>query len=156
MQATLATNLIQERYSKDKNTSPNGVSCIFFPITSKWGIKTYTSRTTRDKTYDTQDMAADLGFGPEVGEKFDVNIDGEAVFCYITELAETLVNEEVMEKYHNGNYELWDEIAKEYQNDIDDLDETMEEKMGWTNQDSHIGNYGFLRGKLVVIDFGND
>ena len=163
MSPNVATLALKKKYS-DKANSPKGVACTFFKITSKWGIKTYTNRNSRDDCYDTQSMCAEYGYAPRVGEKFEFKIEDEVLYCYITEIAECL-GDPIMELrfQYKADDTLYDKYITEYaaveakwEDDINELNDLMEDEIGWYCEDFHIFNYGILNGKLVVIDFGND
>ncbi len=167
MEATLAISAMSDLYSQ-KDSSPSGVSCTFFKINNEWGIKTYRSKEIRDSYYETQKMVAEHGFAPEVGECFEFTIGGEVVYCYITEVAEPLPparyfelrvkyvaakeTKEEAEEYNDINSKTWNAYSKQ----IYQTNDAMDYATGWRNHDSHCGNWGLLRGKLVCIDLGND
>lgn len=168
MQTTLAQTLLKRRFS-DRNNSPSGVSCTFFKITSKWGIKSYTNRSNRDNAYYAQYDVALCGLAPKVGETFEVEIGDETIYCYVTEVAEPIHSEKftnlIKKIFHEWDcteedYDLYERMAFELDEKwslkIEEYNELTREVCGWDNEDIHTGNYGTLNGELVCIDFGND
>ncbi len=168
MQTALAQTLLKKRFS-DRGTSPSGISCVFFKITSKWGIKSYTKAYKRDDAYNAQYDVALNGLAPKVGEKFEIEIEDETIYCYVTEVAESLYSDEynqlVKKIFRENNYtseeyneyeQLYSVLEEEWNEKVLEYDELTEEVCGWRNHDSHLGNYGVLNGQLVCIDFGND
>lgn len=167
MEATLAMSKLSKLYSQ-KDSSPSGIACTFFKINGQWGIKTYKSKVTRNKCYDTQKMIAEHGFAPKVGESFEFNVGAETLYCYVTEVAESLYPPNYYElrtkymankqtrKESDEYYTLQAEVWDKYRDQIIDTNDCMEVATGWKNLDKHCGNWGLLRGNLVCIDFGND
>ena len=168
MQTVLAQTLLKKRFS-DRSNSPSGISCTFFKITSKWGIKSYTKQYKRDDAYNAQYDVALNGLAPKVGDKFEIEIEDETIYCYVTEVAETLQTEEYRELvkkifcesvYSDEDYakyeQLSNDLEEEWLEKMEEYNELTEEVCGWRNHDCHTGNYGLLNGQLVCIDFGND
>lgn len=168
MQATLAQNVLKKRFS-DRSNSLSGISCTFFKITSKWGIKSYTKAYKRDDAYNAQYDVALNGLAPKVGDKFEIEIEDETIYCYVTEVAETLQTEEYLQlvkkifredTYLDEDYEKYEQLSNDLEESwldkMEEYNELTEEVCGWRNCDMHTGNYGLLNGQLVCIDFGND
>src|SRR5690606_11208621 len=95
MSPNLATIALKRYYAK--GSSANGCVCDFFKITHKWGIKTYYYQSKRDEAYEAQYLAAEYGYGPKVGECFEITLDSK-LYCYVTEVAEPLDDELVQFK----------------------------------------------------------
>jgi hypothetical protein len=175
MQAAVET--LTKNYSR-KHLSPSGVQCSFFKIDNKWGVKVYRKESKRDECFDCQGECAEYGYGPRVGEKFDMNMGDETLYCYVTEIAECLIPQEWFEIVNSCrdyakkyiDTEHWDEelyysliedgdaifdpIDDEWDERICELCSDISENVGWAMTDRHAGNFGLLDGKLVCIDFG--
>jgi hypothetical protein len=170
MEATLAKSFIESSYSANRDNSPSGCACTFFKIDDKWGIKTYRRREDRDICYETQWKASSYGLGPEVGERFEFRVDEKTIYCYTTEIAESLYSERYyfLQDFLRQNY--WDCKLPEYQEYLDEVDNNEEkyrveieatvddlfDSIGWESCDNHCGNFGYYNGRMVCIDFGND
>jgi hypothetical protein len=131
---------------------PKGCHCRFYKIDDMWGAKVYNTQDDRDFAYRKQAEAAIWGLAPEVGDKFEV--DGEK-WCYLTEVAECIVpytGEQFTETWYNTAEKVRKGRPQLIQ-EIDDFSNMMAKK-GLQAGDDHLGNFGFLRGKLVRIDFG--
>jgi hypothetical protein len=157
VQATLAKKVLTKRYSR--GSDGDGAYCTFFKITSKWGIKNYgLYKNNRDECFELQAKAAKYGFGPAVGECFDMVIDGQRMYCYTTRVAEPLMRPEDDEiNYYGQNWdEEYNDVADIYNTQIEQLNEQMAATIGWRNKDMHLQNWGWLNDRVVCIDFGND
>lgn len=142
-------NFVLSNYDKP---SPGGVSCKFFKIDDKFGIKVYTSEYTRDNAVIRQQKMHSHGYAPAVGESFNIQ---DKFFCYITEIAIPIV--EGTEEYQGPkHYEIVSEAYKKepfIRNEIDKLCRDMR-KAGYIMNDQHLANFGRMGEKLVCIDFG--
>lgn len=114
----------------------------FQRINDQWGLKFYRSENMRDMTYKFQKMAHDIGCAPALGEKFDITMpekdsygDEVTVYGYVTECIDVLACDS--DDYIHGD-------AEEL---LDDLREIMDV------YDMHDKNIGYLKGRLVAIDF---
>lgn len=135
--------------------SPRGASAHFIKIDDTWGIKVFRKPMERTPAYEMQKKMAGLGFAPRVGIMFDLPCGTP---CYVTEIAQVLIDESVDEFNLTG--EAWQErhelrqqvrIANEAR--ITELTEKMSDH-GFHMEDGHIGNFGWLNGNFVCIDFG--
>lgn len=125
--------------------SPAGMVCHFVKLDDDWGVKCFRRERKRNECYNWQKKAAAVGLGPKVGEMFSFG----KYFCYITQVAEV---------YHNIESMDWDDycdIERDNQDEIDKLKAELEEKIGFWFSDDHIGNIGFINGRMVCIDFGD-
>lgn len=112
-------------FRKLKNNS--GVSCKYYKLTKKYGVKFYCDERIRNEVVFRQKLAYNLGFAPKVlflikkGKKYG----------FITEHAKEGVSRRDLKKIHDFAYKiLWD---------TSDLEEDR--------------NVGMLNGKPVIIDF---
>lgn len=133
---------------KHDDKVPHGISCRFLKLNEDWGIKVYRCGCECNNAFQKQNFVHAFGLAPRVGIQFQT----EHYFCYTTEAVETLdagfehehyyiKDRMILEKYPNINH-LIREASKESR------------LHGHTMEDNHFGNWGFLRGKLVRIDFG--
>lgn len=128
-----------------------GVSAKFTPIDDKWGIKIFVSEFNRDYTYNGQKLAHQHGLAPEIGEKFEVEIDGCKHYGYITECivmtVRELFNDDYMDCTRSGFYD-----TDEYINLMKAL-----RNIGISTCDMHWANVGWMPDdRFVAIDFGDD
>lgn len=131
---------------------PRGVNCCFYKIDDKWGAKVYFSQDDRDYAYRKQAEASVWGLAPEVGDKFEVDSNK---WCYLTEVADVIIPYNGMQ-FTDDWHDVAEKVKKERPRLIQEIDEfdDMMAKKGLQSGDDHLGNFGFLRGKLVRIDFG--
>jgi len=131
-------------------SSPHGVSCYFVPLDNEWGVKVYGSRFKRDDAHARQHAAAGHCLGPETGECFDLP---DHKYCYVTERAELL---DIVDEYGDFNYDDDERWQGDHWDEIEELVQDLRNYLEWGFYDVHAGNLGWLHGKLVCIDFGND
>ena len=138
----------------DRKRSPQGCSCYFVTITPDWGVKVYHRKEERDSSHRLQQMAAVAGVAPAVGVSFDI----DRSYCYLTEIAVPLLNAtpEIDEKWSEWEWKIsvmmpW--LSREIDEVVEDV--TTACKLKQRYWDTHYGNFGYLRGKLVCIDFSN-
>ena len=101
----------------------SGCSTSFYKV----GVKLFTSEEDRDYAYAYQKYACSKGFGPKIGEKIQVGSKPG----YLTELAN---------------------MKRTSTEDLEKLKKKMK-KIHLDFMDNHWGNVGYVRGKLVCIDF---
>lgn len=152
-----STESCAEHVFTNKPHDDNGASCNFYKFKG-YGIKVYTCEEVRDRAFEAQNSLADLGFAPEAYEKFDAaNVQGAVIYAYTTELADTAV-EAYADLYKMTVDEVYSELSEMRQNAyIDDHFAFMLEEMSNVNlgmYDVHIGNFGWVDGRAVVIDCG--
>lgn len=128
--------------------SPRGASCVFVKIDSGRGLKLYTSRREAVECRWRQRKAARVGLAPRVFGKTELTIGGRHYYGYITEVAEVV-------PFVNGRLELpWPaQVIIEESTEFDDLFNSLREiGMGG---DLVVRNIGWIRGKMVCIDFSH-
>lgn len=151
--------------------SSSGEACSFIDLGNGWGLKCYyDNKHARDTSYICQKYLASHGLAPYVGKKFElVDHDGDSWFCFMTEVAETLVGYGICNSHAFCED---DDLNSRDDSDPDDLNEhysmfCREERNDWIQEvyeltdyyyaDDHAGNWGWItRGldrKLVAIDF---
>jgi len=140
------------------HNNPSGISCFFVRFNHEWGIKVYYQEDKRDDSYNRQAEAAEYGLGPAVGDVFDVPIGSSTYWCYVTQIADLPVSpyEYIRNGDEDGYWDALDEWAEDYYDDIAFLAVALYEKIAWRFEDTHAGNVGFINGRLVCIDFGDD
>lgn len=136
--------------------STHGAECTFYKV-GQCGIKCYNSEEQRNRVYACQLLMWRMGFAPEPYHKINAT-NGEAViFAYTTELAVTSAEvfaeqrgQTVDEMYAANAYTVEDKFLDEHFSEL--LDSMREQNicMG----DTHIGNFGWVDGRAVVIDCG--
>lgn len=142
----------------DYSHSPNGRHAHFVRLDDKWGVKVYKEKEIRNLSYNNQKHASFFGLGPKVGDWFDV---GEAeMYCYITEVADCLCDDGEPPQadifFDGEKYAEAVEDVEEFLYPVEELNELCSKLrgIGLKFYDCHLGNVGYLRGKLVCIDFG--
>lgn len=133
-----------------RDSYETGVEASFKKINEKWGLKFYDNESIRDKTYELQGMAYEIGCAPELGGKFEMNIGDEKIYGYITECANMLIEQD--EDGYYPDIEDQDVLSQ----DILDQHRMVINKCAKIMRvsDIHCGNFGLLNdGRLVIIDF---
>ncbi len=134
-----------------KKPSPFGVSCKFIKLDDMWGIKVYRNKEIRDNAVMRQTKMYGLGYAPAIGASFDI---GDDKFCYITEVAIPIVD---YTPENADKFVIMCRMAEEeypgIREEVSKLVKNMR-KNDYDYFDDHYGNFGWLNGKLVCIDFG--
>jgi hypothetical protein len=145
----------------------NGAFCYFLRLDERWGAKLYRCRETADNTYNLQNLAAQHGLAPIVGDKFEIEIARTKFFAYITECVE----ETALERHIRENglpplseMEEWEENdayeeAAIILTQFDDFNRLCKglKRIGIAFGDNHAHNVGWMKsGKLVAIDFSEE
>ena len=138
----------REDISKDYYSSPStsGSNCEFVNMGS-YGVKIYEDEEIRDQCYKSQGIAAEHELGPAVGVKFSITIDGIYSHCYITELAEALGDNNILFSPERGI------LKRKHGKEIDKIVLSLYDLGIDVGHDSHLANFGYLKGKLACIDF---
>jgi hypothetical protein len=150
----LDANGLMKYVASYKKKPASGIDCEYIALTKEWGIKTYRHQSTRDEAYLNQARMSGYGYAPRVGIKFDCAGRDWPVekFCYITEVAKVLIERaDEWEHYRNEEKKLLKKQPK-LPSKVEQLIVAMEEA-GFDFCDTHYGNFGRLRRKLVCIDF---
>ena len=146
----------------------SGASCEFFEY-GNIGIKTYSSEKIRDICFERQSAAADHMLAPKAFFKFTFKTKERVWYCYATELATVLTDEDDIfhvfdiEDYMATGNDTYIENALmtfkldeliEIKEQIEFLVDKLAEETGLDYCDCHTGNFGRLScGTLVIIDF---
>lgn len=159
---TKLTELIQKC---TRDNSPNGVNALFVPINEEWGFKFYTSPSQARRSKRVHKKFAKLGLAPRVGRS--INMPEIQCFGYLVEKVEIARNW-IMEQFgvteednRNRTNGVWENNMNSMWKMADELEcsEEMQElkrnlrNHGFRFSDSHWGNWGWLRGQMVCIDF---
>lgn len=138
--------------SAKRSESPKGVSCYFVKLNQYWGVKVYSSEEERDYAASEQLKAFNYGYAPAVGCSFEV----AGRYCYATEVAEQLVDARP-ESVSGLTWAEKERACQQHWIGISEQIELLESQLQLhklCTGDCHYGNYGYLRGFLVRIDFG--
>jgi len=159
---TLSEKTIGEKLGGLDDIDSSGQECSFIDMKNGWGIKCYNDKGQADTNYICQKYVASLGMAPKVGKRFTITdpVYGDKYYCHLTEVVELCAPYGIKnrfaeeEEYEDEEFEDPVSVAPYY-------DERMEwvqnfyDKTGYEYWDTHTGNFGFLRGILVCIDFDN-
>lgn len=141
-------NIVKEKWcERHSDEWQSGVWCFFRKLdTDKtWGIKCYTSKDDRDICYARQKLAAKHGLAPKVGGKMYSVVNGQRIYCFITQVVTT--TREYMQIHRNYDW-YEDEQYSQLRTDL-------EKKCKLDGCDMHSGNIGFIGDKMVCIDFSH-
>ncbi len=151
--------------------SSSGEACSFIDLDNGWGLKCYYSdKRSRDTSYTCQKYLASHDLAPQVGKKFNLfDHNGDAWYCFVTEVAETLVGYGYNNSHAFCEDDDWNGRDDEDPDDLcehysmfcrDERDEWISEVYRLTDYcyvDDHAGNWGWIirdnERKLVCIDF---
>lgn len=147
MSQTVNVDTIIEKVRDEFKRSPNGMQCVFVAIDEQWGIKLYFNSCKRDECMENQQNCYNVGLAPEVGPPIDLP-NGFYRYGYITERAKVAV-----EGCYGPKHRVWEDQNRIQ---VQELRAELEERADWYMGDDHAGNFGYIRGKLVPIDFGID
>ena len=128
---------------KNKKKARYGASCMFVPISSTRGVKLYATKSECDFAFYMQQKASEKKLGPKVFEAFSirttpisrVNAFGTRItfrYGYVTQIAKPVK-------------QLTDKKLKTLLKRLN--------KNGFSVDDIHYGNIGYLGHNLVCIDF---
>lgn len=145
----ITADVIETVANSSRRSSPHGVSCHFVKIDNCWGVKVYTDEKERNYSRQRQEKAFFAGLAPSVGDSFDC---GDR-FCFVTEVAKTLVEEEDDDTFNECCREV-DLANPTLAAEVEQLCDELKLLFNSEYSDNHYGNFGWLRGKLVCIDFG--
>ena len=125
---------------KNISRHPSGQCCTFVQLTKKVGVKMFKYKYERTFSLRKQRVANRLGFGPAVGDSFEIRMDGVNYACYFTEVAITQDMEEIWDRpSYDKDIRVLNDFMEKYKFDVGDLYSE--------------GNVGYLGNKLVCVDF---
>lgn len=139
-----------------RGDSPGGMSCKFVVVDGV-GLKLFRHDAERNRSLATQSALNCMGMAPEPGPKFDIELDGKAMYGHATEVAETVVD---MTTKHGRIASAYDAFAAKYP-DADEKKRVNNEmqramsrlfKLGCRWSDDHPGNFGWIDGHMVILD----
>ena len=116
-----------------------GSEARYIQITVNVGVKLFECLKTRNYSHKNQQYAFVNGFGPAVGPRFTITLEGEKFYCYITQHA--LPFSDNLQFHYGRKQDLMNTLRKH----------------GWSLDDIYPDgdrNLGFCRDKMVCIDFG--
>ena len=128
----------------------HGAVQMFIKINEDWGAKfskpdSYFTQVKHHQTYVNQRRASRHRLGPLTSGVFKFNYMGQTVYGYITEIVQTVTEEEMYFCYQQG--------AKRNEEACEVI-ENLYVLTGFKFSDCHVRNFGRTKdGKLVCIDF---
>lgn len=126
--------ILSEDYSK-------GSSCTFVRLDPFKGLKLYRSEDDRDNAYENHEAVFNAtSRAPEIFDKIEV----AGYWGYVTQVAETLCDVDNCEEMYDAE--------QKYSSEIEECLQELREA-GFYYSDDHGGNFGFIDGHLVIIDF---
>jgi len=135
-----------------------GTRCLYLEYNEDWGIKAFFRKHHCYESFKTQHYLADYEFAPRtLGEPFKF----QDYWCYITEIAQTLIDDDFYECFVTQIYsteydvrrEAIDNTEDEYLQEIHTLQRKIEMETSIIVDDVHIGNVGKIGNRLVWLDF---
>lgn len=155
---------LQSQVAEKIEGSPSGCQAIFIKLDEKWGLKLYLSADERDKSYKIQKRCFKKGWAPEVGEVFDIPLEGPngRQYGYITEVVETLEHlpryddprRSEVQKKKDEWYDKYYYTLEGGMSLVEKWVEQIQEETGFCFRDDHCYNWGRKDGKWIPIDFG--
>lgn len=145
----------------------SGSNCQFYDLGFGWGIKCYFDKDSFEVSYQVQKYLSKKNLAPKVLESFELNVDGDRVFCFFTEVADGLVGYGSENSHAFADEENYSGVDSEGEFDYDmvyfhcdereEYNEKFHEVTKHWYMDNHVGNYGWIDRKgeriLVSIDF---
>ncbi len=124
----------------------SGCNGSYVKMDETWGVK-FSSTDNMHRNFQRQLRAAEFGLGPRCFGYFTYTTKrGHTFGCYVTENAETICEPGDSEEFDEDN---------EYNEDAVNLVKEMKMRTGFYFSDCHTANVGYLRGRMVCIDFGH-
>jgi len=140
-----------------------GVDCRYYEVDAEKGAKLYRDEYTRTKCYWLQKFAFRHNLGPAVYGCFELDVEGQTWYGFITEIVTVAANRvDVFAEWPADEYTMkdwWSDVLYDngqYKKDIaTDLREKFRE-WGVYACDTHLANLGIDKlGRGCVIDFGH-
>lgn len=141
------------KYIKKFGKPKSGCECMFFRISKTRGIKIFPNKKNAEFSYRNQNKAAKYEIAPKVFSKVKK--------CAMKDMKKHCIYAGEIMFHRNYGYFYKTEFAKGVGSwkcicaDKDFLCEMMK-KLNLLSGDLHKDNLGFIRGKLVCIDFGKE
>jgi len=123
-----------------------GVHARYRQLTTEWGMKFFAFQTQRDENYAMQVKLARHGLAPKAKCKFSFKYGDRRFYGFLTEVVEVMekLRWEEKRRYFNGG---------DKSHELSEVMQQAKKVLGCNVYDMHSGNYGLLRGKVVLIDF---
>jgi len=129
-----------------------GVCAYFAKIDDDWGLKFWKNKLARERNYDNQKRAFEVGLGPALGDKFEATLPkGGTIYGFITEIVTPI--------YDTIEYNLITDSVQQdrYSRKLEYKLQKQLEKHDIYVTDISAWNIGYTKeGNLVCLDFGND
>lgn len=142
--SALARKAVLAYFNEGKGQTQSGCSNSFLKISESYGVKFSKYQNCEiQKQFRNQSKAYEYGLGPFCFDLFEV-VDNRGIThrCFITQAVETIPG---ISEFFGGNDKL-SRIAAH-------LKKVISRKIGFSFDDDHTGNVGFIGQKLVCIDF---
>ena len=148
---------------KSESKIAHGVETFFFPITAKRGLKLFAEKENAQNSLRRQRKAAKHGVGPEVLSKRIFQVIVPVHFLNVFNDSQHLCNFRSM-FLDDICYGYYTQIIKMVESEKDYTDQEEEELIKKCYKlfpedsldDIHDGNVGRIKGKLVMVDFGDE
>jgi len=126
----------------------SGCNGSYVKMDERFGVK-FSKTDNMEKNFQRQAKAALFGLGPKCFGYFTYTTKrGYTYGCYVTENAEIICDP-------NDSFSYEAPEGSTIYEDMEKLVKVMRKKTGFNFRDAHVGNIGFIDGRLVCIDFGH-
>ena len=130
---------------------PSGVSCAYLQWTKKVGLKMYTTKTSMKQSWRGQTRAAKHGLAPRAGEPFTFEVI--SFERKMTKWGQTDAPVPRQIKLYCFFTETAHRIGRAVKQSKEEALEEALEAIGISHDDLHFHNMGYVKDKLVCIDF---
>jgi len=140
---------------KDRDSIKAGIEAFFIPVSDTVGLKLYADKDSCQRAFAAQQEAYEKGFGPQViGDMVELEFPRQNF-------------EELMTRYRTFLYHCPERRGYGYYTEIADMEFIVRGErqafvrhartmLSYPLNDMHCNNIGRLRGRLVVVDFGEN
>lgn len=135
---------VKKALSNKKDASSSGSECSFVDFGNGWGLKCYRNYGSYFRAYVVQQAAAKAGIAPQVGESHKI----AGHYCYITQVIEPMC-----EYGYDNDHCVQDPECGQIYDSMTEANDEFYQEFGHVYYDEHWGNYGYMDGECVIIDF---
>ena len=133
----------------------SGCDAVFVKIDDNYGLKAFHSETVAKISYHYNRIFSHFGYTPKAWGLSSVTIRGHEFFYFFTEICEEYDGESESNSYEDSDGDYHENDSENFNSELGDFEDNMQQLTGFRNSDIHPGNYGFLHGELVCIDVGH-